>query len=185
MATAPLPIDGLRQLFFDFGFQYYIAARYSVAAWSNPVAANLMHHAIEMFLKGGLAAHTTEQDRRKLGHRLPDNWSAFKIQLSAGHLSKFDPVVDALDRYEDIRYPENILRDGVGTYFQFGKRTMPITVSGQGAIVPQYELYVGEIDALVKAICDVSGINAKAFMLKLPEPGQTYLRYQNQETGLF
>src|SRR6202043_1798471 len=37
--------------------QYYTIGRYSVLAGVNPVAGNLLHHAIEMFLKGALAVN--------------------------------------------------------------------------------------------------------------------------------
>jgi hypothetical protein len=175
--------DRVRIEFFRLGSQYYIAGRYAVSAGLVPVAGNLLHHAIEMFLKGGLCAHTTEAERRRLGHELADNWSAFKTRLSATHLGKFDPVIDALDKFEDIRYPENIIQNGMGVIFQFGKTT-PTAMSGQVATVPQYELFVGEIDALVKAIFDVSSVNPKAFVPTQPD-GQTYLKRQNDETGLW
>lgn len=44
--------DMVRMNFFGFGFQYYLAGRYAVAAQLLPVAANLLHHAIEMLLRG-------------------------------------------------------------------------------------------------------------------------------------
>ena len=44
--------DMVRMNFFGFGYQYYLAGRYAVAAQLLPIAANLLHHAIEMLLKG-------------------------------------------------------------------------------------------------------------------------------------
>jgi len=55
----------VRMNFFGFGFQYYLAGRYAVAAQLLPVAANLLHHAIEMLLKGELT-HLDEKQRRAI-----------------------------------------------------------------------------------------------------------------------
>ena len=38
--------------YFRFGTQYYVAGRYAALVWLIPVAGNLLHHAIEMYLKG-------------------------------------------------------------------------------------------------------------------------------------
>jgi hypothetical protein len=42
-------------LFISAGMDYYVAGRYAVFAGLNPTAANLLHHAVEMALKGVLA----------------------------------------------------------------------------------------------------------------------------------
>jgi hypothetical protein len=172
-------------MYFDLGFQYYVAGRCGVATWLNPVAANLLHHAVEMFLKGALSAHTTEDERKAMRHDLRRIWKAFKGHYNpAANFNHFDAVIHALHKYEEIRYPEKIIRDGMGSYFQFGKPT-PIKISGKAANVPKYQLFVADIDALVKASCDMGSINAKAFTNKYQEPGKTYLRHENVETGLF
>jgi hypothetical protein len=41
--------------FIATGTQYYVAGRYAVIAGLMPVAGNLLHHAIEMCLKGALS----------------------------------------------------------------------------------------------------------------------------------
>jgi len=65
-----------------------------------------------------------------------------------------------------------------------GKR--PPTVN-MGLLVgePEYQLFVGEIDALVKAILTMSGVNPKFYTMRYREHGSTYLRHENQETGLW
>jgi hypothetical protein len=178
--------DITRFEFFKLGSQYYVAGRYAVAGGLNPVAANLLHHAIELFLKGALYHHATEEERRnKLGHKLVVIWTCFKTQIGAGRdLTKFDGVIDELNKYEEIRYPENIVLKGMGSALSFGK-TMPAVISGEAAdVVPKYQLFVGEIDALVKAILDISSVNPKVLVPMQPD-GQTYLKHQNEEKGLF
>ena len=41
--------------FFRTAGQYYVAGRYAAFAGFIPVTGNLLHHAIELFLKGGLS----------------------------------------------------------------------------------------------------------------------------------
>jgi hypothetical protein len=127
----------------------------------NPVAANLFHHAVEMLLKGGLCPHTTEADRIKLGHQLPRIWKAFKTVYdpSKKH-ARFDALVKNLHKYKDIRYPEKIAQQGISSSFQFGNAPPKTKVTRNP---PVYHLSVGEVDALVKAICSAISINPKFF----------------------
>lgn len=48
--------------YLSIAIQYYIAGRSAVFAGSMPVAGNLFHHAIEMFLKFLLLPHHSPQD---------------------------------------------------------------------------------------------------------------------------
>jgi hypothetical protein len=174
--------ERLREEYINYGFQYYMLGRCGVAAWAHPVAGNLFHHAIEMLLKGGLCPHTTEDGRIKTGHRLPRIWKAFKAQYDAsGQLARFDALVRRLHKYEDIRYPEKIAKLGLESSFCWGNAPPPKT-AGKGVRSSRtYHLSVGEIDALVKAICQVCSINPKFFTARFQPPGSTYLRHENAE----
>jgi hypothetical protein len=93
MLTAP------EQFFFSAAAQYYVAGRFGVFAWLNPVAANLMHHAVEMYLKGALLkskAKTLKELRDKFGHSLLKCWAAFKAQVNDPALSEFDTVISEI-----------------------------------------------------------------------------------------
>jgi hypothetical protein len=118
-----LPKEDAIHEFFKFGSQYYVAGRYGVFAGLMPVAANLHHHAIEMFLKGALSkSMSLEELKRKLGHRLPKIWTKFKRQASDPSLNRFDKIIKELNKFEDIRYPDEILRRGAGTSWGIGCR---------------------------------------------------------------
>lgn len=177
-------LDGLRSRYFQYGFQYYAVARCATAAQANPVAANLFHHAVEMLLKGGLCAYTTEDERIKMGHRLPRIWKVFKEHHdSSGKLGRFDVFVRKLHRYEDIRYPERAVQ--IGSSFQFGNAP-PLIISGKASHnLRTFHLSVGAADALVKAICDATGRNPKFFTMQIQPPGSTFLRHENAETDLW
>jgi hypothetical protein len=174
-------MSDVRQEFIYYGFQYYMLGRCGVAAWAHPVAANLFHHAVEMLLKAELARHTTEEDRRKLGHRLPDIWEAFKAIHPSNQLARFDALIGNLHKYEDIRYPEKTAQQGMQNSFQFGSGPPP-KASGK---LPTFNLSVGEVDALVKAICDVCSINPKFFTTRFQPPGSAWARPPGPEGGQY
>jgi hypothetical protein len=171
-----IPTDRLKGKYYDFGFQYYVAGRCAVASLLQPVAGNLFHHAIEMLLKGALFGHVGKRKLRDMGHELESIWKAFKARYAAGpNLQHFDAVIAELNKFEEIRYPEKIVRGSV-TVFGFGKPT----IRALGGSVPAYNLSVGEIDSLVKAICEAANINAKAFTMRYEEPARTYLKHENR-----
>ena len=178
-AVGSYPTDRLKGKYYDFGFQYYVAGRCGVASQFDPVAGTLFHHAVEMLLKGALCDHVSKRKRRHMKHKLTPIWRAFKARYGAGlDLDNFDAIVAELQKFEEIRYPEKIVRGSVSV-FGFG---MP-TIKALGGSVPAYNLAVGEINSLVKAICKAANINAKVFTMDYQEPGRTYLRHENAEAS--
>src|SRR5262245_52180009 len=54
-ATSPAKKEErFRDIFYDCGMQYYVAARFAARAGLVPTHGNLFHHAIEMCLKAAL-----------------------------------------------------------------------------------------------------------------------------------
>jgi hypothetical protein len=59
--------------------QYWIAGRYAAASSFNPVAANLLHHAIELLLKAAIARKGVEVPIGNSGHQLVNVvWPLFR-----------------------------------------------------------------------------------------------------------
>jgi hypothetical protein len=155
--------------FFSNGCQYYIAGRYAVFAALNPVAGNLMHHAIEHFLKGGLVKTKSIADLRRLRHKLPDVWAAFKARANDPTLDQFDDVVSTLHEFEELRYPDpnspgmqcgfDITKAGAAAVAAM-KVNMPATPTSS---LPEYSLVLEEIDELVAAIFAAASRNPKAY----------------------
>ena len=54
-----------REWFFRFGLQYLVAGRFSASSGLSPVGANLLHHALEMLLKGYLSSSMTLGELKK------------------------------------------------------------------------------------------------------------------------
>jgi len=89
------------ETFFSNGMQYYVAGRYAAFACLAPVVGNLLHHSIEMFLKGGLSRTKTPlEELKKFSHNLPKTWNMFKAHFKDPALDRFDGVVSALNSFE-------------------------------------------------------------------------------------
>jgi hypothetical protein len=154
-------------LFFDSGTQYYIAGRYGAFAALNPVAGNLMHHAIEHLLKGELAKTKSLQElaRKPFGHNLSEIWKAFKAQTSDAALARFDRVISTLHEFEELRYPDSIMVNGMQCTFNITTAGAAMTTSSSALPQPpQYDLVLEEIDELVEAIFAAASRNLKAYV---------------------
>jgi hypothetical protein len=65
--------------FFKTAGQYYVGGRFAAFAGFIPITGNLLHHAVEMFLKGGLSKNGSSLvDLKKMNHNLPNIWAKFK-----------------------------------------------------------------------------------------------------------
>lgn len=92
--------------FLHLALQYLVSARFMALQLQVPVAGNLFHHAVELFLKAALAHRVPvcQLASRKLGHDLQALWREFKVEHPKADESLF-PIVETLSRFEDIRYP--------------------------------------------------------------------------------
>ncbi len=170
------------QQFFSAATQYYVAGRYAVLAGQIPVAGNLLHHAVEMFLKGGLAKSMTLAQLKALSHNLPTLWSTFKTSFSAPTLSSFDPLVASLHDFEELRYPDSILAKGMAVTIGVTRPAAPAAAAPAPARPePTYELYLDEVDALVGKIFEVASVNPAAFFGGLRGRAREYLKEGNAQ----
>jgi hypothetical protein len=148
--------------FMSLGVQYYIAARSAVWARLLPVCGNLYHHSVEMFLKSGLARkYTLLNLRKKFGHKLPVLWNEFKKEFPAPSLSQFDTVIADVEEFEDVRYPDNVLKHGAQMVIDlrgdFAPPPSPPVPSPQKE--PLYKFYFDDVDRLIGEIFIVSSRN--------------------------
>jgi hypothetical protein len=167
--------------FFRYGCQYYVAGRYGVFAALIPVAANLHHHAVEMLLKGALSKSMSLTEMKdKLGHELEKSWDAFKAQAGDAKLNRFDAVIRELTKFEDIRYPDNLLKNGASMMFDITKAGAAQS-SVSGVSEPQYKFCLEEIDELVGEIFKVASRNPEAYLksMMVRKDAQDYLRRDN------
>lgn len=153
--------------FFRYGSQYYLAGRYGVFAGLIPVAANLHHHGIEMLLKGALSKTMSLEDLNwKLRHNLPKSWRKFKKQANDASLGRFDKVIKELSKFDEVRYPDKILRSGASMMFDI-TRAGAAQSSATGKMVantPKYKLCLEDIDELVSEIFRIASRNPDVYL---------------------
>jgi HEPN domain-containing protein len=138
--------------FFDRSIQYYAAGRFAFHSGLTPVAGNLLHHAVEMCLKGALSKKGFGlKQLYKLGHGLPSIWAEYKHVAPDPGLDRFDAAVTELNKHEELRYPDRMLNQGMGSLFVL-KRSHTAHISGSAAGVPQYVLNLEDVDELMSVV---------------------------------
>jgi hypothetical protein len=171
---------------FSYGLQYYGAARFGFAAMFLPVPATLLHHAVEMFLQGCLAVQDTPAQIHKYAkvyrsHRLPDLWVVLKPRCPHAGLTAFDDIIEVLERFREVRFPDNIAEFGVNLNVTF--TDLPPRPAGALPVAPErvFTLDMRPIDRLVVKLFEVAEINSRFFdsLLKHPEGGR-YFALRNE-----
>lgn len=155
-----IPADYYLNQAFRLGLQYLASGRFAAAAHFMPVAAHLLHHSIEMFLKGCLVQHVgfDKLPKGRNGHNLENLWATLKQYVTDPTLQHFDNLIEELHKFEHIRYPENSIREGSSMSLSFSPSGRITQVSG--AKYPEYQISVGEVDALVEQLFRVGNVNA-------------------------
>lgn len=167
--------------FFQYGSQYYLTGRFAAFAGQTPVVGNLMHHAIEMFLKGALSKSMTLPEMKgKLGHQLKKAWQMFKGGANDPALDQFDATIDMLDAFEDIRYPDEIITKGAALQIDIHKAAPVMPEFEGGYTVPHYMFSLEEVDELVSVIFKAASRNPTAYFLSLGEDTKRYLKQHNR-----
>jgi hypothetical protein len=156
----PLPLERLEEEFLKHGMQYYVAAKSAAVAGLLPVTGNLYHHALEMLLKAGLSRTVpVENFRSSFGHRLNRIWEAFKVAFPSSELNRFDSTISDVDRWEKIRYPEEMLRTGAQISIEWADTPS----NGSSPTPPIYKANGSEIDNPVIVLFEILSRNPSVF----------------------
>jgi hypothetical protein len=155
------------------GLEYYVTGRYGVHAqvW---VSANLLHHAVELLIKANLARDDSADQIRQYGrkavysHSLAAAWQEFKKRSGDKALDAFDKVVAELDKWESIRYPDQLVSSGGVMTIELVESPAP-PAGAPASPAPPYRLALPEIDRLVKFLVERSNINLAALSLLLDQ----------------
>lgn len=152
----------ISDIFFIIGAQYFAIARYSAFAGLT-VCGNLYHHSIEMFLKGYLSLTIPVSNLKGFyGHNLIELWDAFKQAITDTDLISFDHIISNIDRFEYIRYPDSMIKNGMIvdiTIGNFISSSADQIADGR----PVYKLNVQELDELVIAIFENASLPLNAY----------------------
>ena len=161
----------------DLALEYYVLGRGGIFCSMHLVPANLFHHAIELLLKYGLAAHgyTDEQLRKSFGHKIATLWDAFKQDVAQDpSLSAYDQTIRRLDKWESLRYPEDPeVGGGFRAVLSAGKVARP----PPDHRTESYEMTLDEVDDLFALLVRLVGLERHVrIRLGFQEPREMYLR---------
>ena len=171
------------RLFVEYGCQYYLAGRFGAFAGLTPIVGNIMHHAVEMLLKGALTrSMTTDRIKAELRHHLLRTWAAFKVQVGNPELDRFDDTIATLNAFEDIRYPDKLFDEGALLMVDITKagRALQTTNGAAAASTPKYEICLEEIDELAAVIFKFAKINPTAFFSWLQPAAREFMHRENK-----
>lgn len=167
LPTAPDP-ERIRHEYFYAASDYYLAGRFAFFTHEPSVCGNLLHHAIELYLKGQLWLSMSREGLQDLGHDLPAIWNRFKAGVNDKQLRVFDRTVAEVHAFEALRYPERILEMGMLFHFELTRADVETARKGDSgdlvSKVPLYLLAIEEVDHLVRKIFDLSGLDPKIFL---------------------
>ena len=165
--------------FFEIATQYYITGRFATHGQFLPVAGNLLHHSIEMYLKGALSEWTPLEKLRDMQHNLPRLWKAFKDRLEDHRLDAFDSTINELHRFERIRYPDRLISEGAESTISLRSDMRVRSESGGLLPLPSYNLVLEDADQLVKNIFEKAHANPPFYTQRLGEHARRYLGLNN------
>jgi hypothetical protein len=163
------------------GVNYYIAGRYASLAGLSPSAGSLLHHAVEMFLKGRLLKTdvVSIDDLKKMPYRhdLKALWQAFKDDVGRDPaLDRFDGDIGGLNEFDTIRYPDRILKEGMRCFIGVA----PFEPLDQPRPEPLFVLCLDQIDDLVREVFTRASYNPAAFFGGLNSDAWMYLTMHNK-----
>ena len=181
MTSSARKEERLKESFADYGTQYYVAGRLTAKSGLLPAYGNLLHHAVELYLKSALIPTLTLADMksRKYGHNLGALWERYRRMVNDPALDRFDSTIAALHDFESIRYPDEIVEKGMQCWVTWTSAQVT-TASGPAADVPNYQVIISEIDELVLEILNHASVNPKFFMVRIHDKdARAALAYQN------
>ena len=170
--------DDYKMHAFRVALQYYGTGRYAVACNFTPVSANLLHHAVELCLKGCLAPILGVAALRGYSHDIRKLWSIFRENFPDESLASFDQLIQELHNFEQIRYPESLIKGG--GFFSVGFPSGARNVQLLGPKLPEYNLSVEDVDRLIKQFFVLGNLNPEFYSLLRQEHAARYFSYLNK-----
>ena len=162
MLTTTTPNENQMAARFHFASlagQYYVTGRFAALSHCLPVAGTILHHSVEMFLKCGLVEKYPLTKLKSFGHSLPRLWAEFKASTNNTALTTHDWTVTELDKFEQLRYPELMVTDGMFVSMTtFSAEFAELPTGPQ----PPFHLVLEKIDKLTLSISRACGLSKSA-----------------------
>ena len=137
-----------------------------------------------MLLKGELSKRVPlDELKAKFGHKLPRIWAAYKALFPSEDLTEFDPMIAAIEKFESIRYPDEIVDRGAIITLGFGRDApvlYPETESDRPE--PKFQIGLGDLDAFFARCFPLCRLNPQAYFLFLSSYGRSALEEGNDKS---
>ena len=174
--------EDYRGFFAHLATQYYIAGRGSAIAGLIPVCGNLLHYAVEMYLKAALVGYVSIADLKspkKYSHNIPALWRKFKEQYPEAHHAYFDDTITKLHVFDSIRYPDLIVAEGMYTGVTWTAEEA--LHAGTSLGLPAYVVTISFVDELVSEVLRCGRMTPRFFVGRYHAEGAAIqsLTYKN------
>jgi len=173
--------ERVKHEYFFAASDYYVTGRFAFWERAMNVCGNLLHHAIELYLKGHLWMTVPAAELKKMKHNLPAIWARFKATVRDGRLDAFDQTIRDVHAFENLRYPEEIVEKGMIFHFEVTRADLEQSrrYDRSPSNLPRYEFALEEVDQLVSLLFEVCSLNPDVFLRgHLPTPDRDrYLRH--------
>jgi hypothetical protein len=174
----------------EYGLDYYIAGRFSIAHRSMSVGASILHHAVEMLLKACLAKDDPIETireygyRDRYGHNLTRLWQEFRMRNCLPLSTEFDATIQGLHEFEAIRYPDKMIREGAQIRMDIFDVDNPPSTNAQ---MPEklYTLKLPQVERLIGLLFSASGMNPLNFLPRLENDELSMIYYRKVRQTLF
>jgi hypothetical protein len=174
----------------EYGLDYYIAGRFSIAHRSMSVGASILHHAVEMLLKACLAKDDPIETireygyRERYGHNLSRLWQEFRARNRLPLSTEFDATIQGLHEFEAIRYPDKMIREGAQIRMDIFDVDNPPSTNAQ---MPEklYALKLPQVDRLMGLLFPASGMNPLIFLPRFENDKLSMIYYDMVRQTLF
>jgi hypothetical protein len=177
--------EQFKDTFLDLATQYYVTARLAARGMLIPIHGNLFHHAVEMYLKAALVGTlpVAQMKQSPYSHDLTALWDRFKTKEADPALARFAPTIQALHRFESIRYPDKIVGRGMLASVTWQPHHA-VAPSGSAKLPPKYEVIIAEIDDLVIEVLQRTSVNPKFLISRISNThAREALVYQNPQAA--
>jgi hypothetical protein len=171
---------------FRLGYEYYVVGRFGFFANVLGVAGNILHHSVEMLLKGSLATKLPLNKLEQFKHNLPKLWTAFiKANPKAVVPPGLEGVIQGLHQFESIRYPDLAVTRGVAVAASVRRASRGRIGGALGRRAVKLALSLEDVDKVVGAIFAVSEINPSFFRGILAPEARSFLTRENANAGVW
>ncbi len=156
--------------------QYHVSGRFAALSLCIPIAGNLLHHAIEMYLKCVLVKTMSLEQLKNKGHNLTNLWKCFKEVYTDSSYDAHDWYIAELQKFQRLRYPDFVVTEGMQvSYVPFIANFSPLPNGPQ----PPYHLILEYVDLIAKISAMNSGRGKGAFPLPSSKLAKEYFYLNN------